>query len=205
MKLFEKFGASTPRAQGGYAYIVAGLGNPGREYDGTRHNTGFQALDYIAQECGAQVKKLRFQSLCGEAEISGRRVLLLKPQTFMNLSGGAVRDAAQFYKIPMEKVIVLFDDASLAPGKLRVRAKGSDGGHNGIKNIIYLTGTDVFPRVKIGVGEKPRPEYDLADWVLGRPARADAELIVEALPRVLGAVELLVQGDTAGAMNRFNG
>lgn len=188
-----------------YDYMVAGLGNPGREYDGTRHNTGFAALDYIAGECGATVQKLRFKSLCGEGEIEGARVLLLKPQTFMNLSGEAVRDAAEFYKLPMERVIVLFDDVSLKPGRIRVRAKGSDGGHNGIKNIIYLTGTDEFPRVKIGVGDRPRHDYDLADWVLGRPSGEDRAAIAQALPKAYGAVQMLVRGDVGGAMNSFNG
>lgn len=190
---------------GGFEYIVAGLGNPGAEYARSRHNTGFMALDYIAGECGAEIKRIKFKSLCGEAEISGKRVLLLKPQTFMNLSGEAVVEAASFYKLPMEHVVVLFDDISLAPGKLRVRPKGSDGGHNGIKNIIYLSGTDLFPRVKIGVGAKPRPDYDLAAWVLGKFPEDDLKAVSGAVERAWGAVKLIVAGDVAKAMNDYNG
>lgn len=136
--------------------------------------------------------------------LCGHRVLLLKPQTFMNLSGEAIRDAADFYKIPMDHVIVLYDDISLPPGKIRVRPKGSDGGHNGIKNIIYLSGTDVFPRVKVGVGGKPNPDYDLAAWVLARPSEEDAALISDAVTRAVAAVETIITDGTSKAMNDFN-
>lgn len=189
---------------GSVAYIIAGLGNPGREYEGTRHNAGFMALDRIAEKCGAKVDRIKFKSLCGDAKIGTSRVLLLKPQTFMNSSGEAVRDAAAFYKIPMDHVIILYDDISLDPGKIRVRPKGTDGGHNGIKSIIYLTGTDVFPRVKIGVGAKPRPDYDLAAWVLGHPDKDAAALITEALDRAGQAAEAIIQLGMARAMNDFN-
>lgn len=185
-------------------YIIAGLGNPGREYEGTRHNAGFITVDAVAQKCGASIDRIKFKSLCADAVIAGHRALLLKPQTFMNSSGEAIRDAAGFYKIPMERVIILYDDISLAPGKIRVRPKGTDGGHNGIKSIIYLSGTDVFPRVKVGVGAKPRPDYDLAAWVLGKPSKEDAELITNAVSRAVSAVETIITDGAAKAMNDFN-
>ncbi|HEX2938572.1 MAG TPA: aminoacyl-tRNA hydrolase [Ruminiclostridium sp.] len=185
-------------------YIIAGLGNPGREYEGTRHNAGFISVDALAQKCGASIDRIKFKSLCADAVIAGHRALLLKPQTFMNSSGEAIRDAAGFYKIPMERVIILYDDISLAPGKIRVRPKGTDGGHNGIKSIIYLSGTDVFPRVKVGVGAKPRPDYDLAAWVLGKPSKEDAELITNAVSRAVSAVETIITDGAAKAMNDFN-
>lgn len=201
--MFLKF-RNRPESSGSYEWLVAGLGNPGREYEGTRHNMGFLALDYIAEQCGVKVDRLRFKSLCGDAHVEGKRALLLKPQTFMNNSGEAVRDAAAFYKIPPERVVVVYDDISLPPGKIRVRLKGSDGGHNGIKSILYLTGTDVFPRVKIGVGQKPRPDTDLAAWVLGRPAQEDREKIAAVLPAVWGAVREIIEGEPGEAMNRYN-
>jgi len=195
-------GAAAP--SGPVEYIVAGLGNPGRDYIGTRHNTGFMAADVVASKCGVAVDKIKFKSLCADVMLCGKRVLLLKPQTFMNISGEAIRDAAAFYKIPMERIIILYDDISLQPGKIRVRSKGSAGGHNGIKSIIYLSGTDVFPRVKIGVGAKPRPEYDLADWVLGRPSKDDSELITQALENSCRAVESIITDGAFEAMNKYN-
>ena len=148
-------------------FLLVGLGNPGTKYENTRHNAGFRFLDDLAKKQGVSVTRSRFQSLCGDMVFGGKRVLLIKPQTFMNLSGQAVAEAARFYKIPPEKVIVVSDDTSLDIGRLRVRRKGSDGGHNGLKNIILLLGTDAFPRLRIGVGQKPHPDYDMADWVLG--------------------------------------
>lgn len=191
-------------AAGPVEYIIAGLGNPGREYEGTRHNTGFMAADALAAKCCVSIDRIKFKSLCADAKLGGRHVLLLKPQTFMNASGEAVRDAASFYKVPMDHVIILYDDISLDPGRIRVRPKGTDGGHNGIKNIIYLTGTDVFPRVKIGVGAKPRPDYDLAAWVLGRPSKDDAASIADAIDRACLAAETIITQGTAKAMNDFN-
>lgn len=185
-------------------YIVAGLGNPGKKYDGTRHNTGFAALDHLAQQWGAQVTKAKFDALVGTASVEGAKVLLLKPQTFMNLSGVAVQKAADFYKVPAQHVIVLFDDISLAPGKLRVRPAGSAGGHNGIKSIIGNIGQD-FPRVKIGVGEKPRPEYDLADWVLSRLTQAEKKAVEARYDDICGALELMMKGQFDTAMSRYNG
>jgi PTH1 family peptidyl-tRNA hydrolase len=195
-------GSSVP--SGPVEYIVAGLGNPGKDYIGTRHNAGFMAADVIASKCGVAVDKIKFKSLCADIMLCGKRILLLKPQTFMNISGEAIRDAAAFYKIPMERIIILYDDISLQPGKIRVRSKGSAGGHNGIKSIIYLSGTDVFPRVKIGVGAKPRPEYDLADWVLGRPSKDDSELITQALDNSCRAVESIITDGAFEAMNKYN-
>jgi PTH1 family peptidyl-tRNA hydrolase len=186
-------------------YIVAGLGNPGRQYDGTRHNTGFAALDALAAGLGATVATKKFRSLCGFAVIEGRRVLLLKPQTFMNLSGEAVSAAANFYKLPMTRVIVLFDDVSLPVGRLRVRPRGSAGGHNGIKSIIAETGTEEFPRVKIGVGAKPRADYDLAKWVLGRIPPEQRPVMDEAVLRASQAVKEIIKSGAENAMNDFNG
>lgn len=188
----------------GFDYLIAGLGNPGEQYAFTRHNAGFLALDEIAERAGIRVKSLKFKSLYGTGQIAGKKVVLLKPQTFMNASGEALRDAAQFYKIPMEKVIVLYDDISLDVGRLRIRRKGSDGGHNGIKSILYLTGSDQFPRIKLGVGKKPHPEMDLADWVLSRFTKEEGKLLEEAIDKAAQALELMIQDNTEEAMNRFN-
>lgn len=173
-------------------FLIAGLGNPGREYENTRHNAGFLAIDYIAAKYGAAVNRVKFKGSSGLCRIGGRQALLLKPGTFMNLSGQSVREAMAFYKIPPERTLILFDDINLAPGKLRVRRKGSDGGHNGMKNIIYLSGSDQFPRVKIGVGQKPNPEYNLADWVLSRFTESERKALEEALEKACGAVELIL-------------
>ena len=185
-------------------YIVAGLGNPGKKYDGTRHNTGFAALDHLAQQWGAQVTKAKFDALVGTASVEGAKALLLKPQTIMNLSGVAVQKAADFYKVPAQHVIVLFDDISLAPGKLRVRPAGSAGGHNGIKSIISALGQE-FPRVKIGVGERPRPEYDLADWVLSRFTAQEWAAVTARFDDVCNAVSMIMKGKLSAAQDKYNG
>ena len=185
-------------------YLIVGLGNPGRQYENTRHNAGFIALDYISDELGVKINRIKFKSTVGEASISGKRCLLMKPSTFMNLSGQAVTEAMRFYKIPPQKVIVLSDDISLDVGVIRIRRKGSDGGQNGLKNIIYLSGSDGFPRVKIGIGKKPHPDYDLKDWVLSRFSDKDQKLVADRLPDVKGAVELIVDGDIDKAMNLYN-
>ncbi len=185
-------------------YIVAGLGNPGKKYEGTRHNTGFAALDHLAQQWGVQVTKAKFDALTGTACVDGTKVLLLKPQTFMNLSGVAVQKAADFYKVPAQRVIVLFDDISLAPGRLRVRPAGSAGGHNGIKSIIAAVGQEV-PRVKIGVGERPRPEYDLADWVLSRFTPQEWADVTARFDDVCEAVSMIMKGQLSAAQNKYNG
>ena len=187
-----------------FDYMIVGLGNPGKQYESTRHNAGFICIDILAEKYSVSIKKLKFKSLMGEGRVEGKRCLFLKPQTFMNLSGEAVRDAADFYKIPPENIIVICDDISLDPGKIRIRRKGSDGGQNGMKNIIYHLKTDSFPRIKVGIGAKPNPEYDLADWVLSRFTQADAKLIKEAADKVVGAVEYMVKGNIDKAMSDYN-
>lgn len=205
-ELFKQIGAVRPTLPAGPAeYIVACLGNPGRQYENTRHNVGFIAADVIAEKRGFKIDRLRFQSLTGECMISGKKVLFLKPSTFMNLSGQAVVEAMNFYKVPIERVIVIHDDVALPPGRLRVRAHGSHGGHNGLKNIIYLTGKNAFPRIKIGVGEKPYPDYDMADWVLSTPNADDRRLIEQSILKTDDIVALLVAGNLNEAMNRYNG
>lgn len=185
-------------------YIVVGLGNPGRQYESTRHNAGFIALDYIADQLNVKVNRIKFKSTVGEATLAGHRCLLMKPSTFMNLSGQAVTEAMRFYKLPPEKVVLLFDDISLDVGAIRIRRKGSDGGQNGVKNIIYLSGSDAFPRVKIGTGKKPHPDYDLKDWVLSRFTDKEKQQIKEILPDIMDAVGLIVNDDIDKAMNLYN-
>jgi PTH1 family peptidyl-tRNA hydrolase len=186
-------------------YIIAGLGNPGSKYAHTRHNAGFDAIDELADQYRISIETKKFQALCGSGVIDGQKVLLMKPQTFMNLSGEAIRAACDYYKIdPEEELIVLYDDISLAPGHLRIRAKGSAGGHNGIKNIIAQLGTQVFKRVKIGVGEKPA-QYDLVDHVLGHVAREDWPLMLDAFDRAAKAAASLLTETPEQVMNRFNG
>ncbi len=191
-------------ATGSIEYIVVGLGNPGRQYENTRHNAGFISLDYIADELGVKINRIKFKSTVGEAKISGRRCLLMKPSTYMNLSGQAVTEAMRFYKLPPQNVIVISDDISLEPGIIRIRRKGSDGGQKGLQSIIYLSGSDEFPRVKVGIGKKPHPDYELKDWVLSRFTDRDKKLIADRLPDIKGAVELIVDGKIDEAMNRYN-
>ncbi len=205
-ELFKQIGANKPALPAGPAeYIVACLGNPGRQYENTRHNVGFIAADIIAEKRGFKMDRLRFQSLTGECMVSGKKVLFLKPSTFMNLSGQAVVEAMNFYKVPIERVIIIHDDVALPPGRLRVRPTGSHGGHNGLRNIIALTGKENFPRIKIGVGDKPHPDYDMADWVLSVPEAEDRKLIEQAILKTDDIVELLVAGRLNDAMNRYNG
>ena len=155
--MLERLFRIRPEPAGNVEYLIVGLGNPGEKYEGTRHNAGFMALDFIAEQAGAKLDRLKFKGLCARAEIGGKKVLLLKPGTYMNLSGQSVVEAMNFYKLPPQKVIVLYDDISFPPGKLRIRLKGSDGGQNGMKNIIYLSGSDAFPRVRLGTGDRPDP------------------------------------------------
>lgn len=185
-------------------YIIAGLGNPGTKYENTRHNAGFLAIDRVAEKAGASIDRLKFKGLTGQAEVGGKRVLLLKPSTFMNLSGQSVQEALAFYKLPPSRCIVLFDDISLEPGRMRIRAKGTDGGHNGMKNIIYLSGSDQFPRIKLGVGKKPHPDYNLADWVLSRFTEKEQKDLATALENAAAAAELIAKGDMDRAMNLYN-
>ncbi len=186
-------------------WLVVGLGNPGSKYEGTRHNAGFRTLDRYCSASGQRIDKMKFKALSGEGELGGQRVLFLKPQTFMNLSGEAVRDAAAFYKLPPERILVFSDDVSLDVGVLRVRPKGSAGGQNGLKNIIYHLGSEDFPRIKIGVGKKPRPDYGLADWVLSRFAKEDEESINAACDDAIKAAACVISEGCAAAAQKFNG
>ena len=186
-------------------WLIVGLGNPGREYERTRHNMGFRALDLLAGQLGVSVKKAKFRALTAQAVYRGQKLILMKPETFMNASGMAVEQAVQFYKLPPERVLVLFDDVSLAPGRIRVRPSGSAGGHNGIKSIIYSLHSEDFPRVKIGVGEKPTPDYDLADWVLGQIPKAQQPLIETALGHAAEAALCIIDHGCQKAAAEFNG
>lgn len=186
------------------SYIVAGLGNPGDKYKLTRHNAGFLAIDFICQEFGGQPYKSKFDCLYSQVIIDGKKILLLKPQTFMNNSGHAIAKAVCFYKIPIENVIIIFDDISLPPGKLRIKRKGSDGGHNGIKDIIALLGNSNFPRIKLGIGNKPNPKYNLADWVLSKFNENDLNSLNPAIKNASSALELIINGQIDKAMNLYN-
>ncbi len=185
-------------------FMIVGLGNPGRDYEMTRHNAGFLTLDHIAAEENVEIKKLKYKALIGDTVISGHRCLLVKPQTFMNNSGEAVREISQFYKIPPEKIIVIFDDISLPCGKLRIRRKGTDGGHNGIKSIIYHLNSDNFPRIKIGVGAKPHPDYNLADWVLSAFKKDEMEELKKAITKATEVLPFMLDGEIDKAMNKAN-
>ena len=185
-------------------WLVVGLGNPGDKYENTRHNAGFMAIDQLADRGDFPVQRLKFHALTHQATISGQGVLVMKPTTYMNLSGDAVAEAAAFYKVSEEHILVLCDDVSLPLGKLRIRTRGSAGGHNGLKSIIQRLGTDKFPRVKIGVGGKPHPDYDMADWVLGKFVGPDKTAIDEATLRAAQAVECYLKDGPQKAMNQFN-
>ncbi len=203
--IFKKLESErTPAPQGAVEYIICGLGNPGTQYEGTRHNIGFMTIDTLCEKYKLDCKKLRFKSLTCDAMISGKRCLIMKPTTFMNNSGEAVTEAMSFYKIPPERTIIVFDDISLEPGKLRIRRKGSDGGHNGIKSIIYLSGSDMFPRIKMGVGAKPHPDYNLADWVLGHFKKEQAEALETAMDNAVSSIEMMVGGKMNEALNKLN-
>lgn len=192
------------KKSGAYDYIIAGLGNPGAKYEMTRHNAGFLAIDMLAMKQNKEIKRLKFHALTCDAEIEGKKCLLMKPQTFMNNSGEAIGEAAKFYKIPPQNIIVLSDDISLDVGKIRIRRKGSAGGHNGLKSIIAHLGSEDFPRVKIGVGKKPNAYMDLADWVLGRFPKELEPQLKEALENADGAISLMVQDKFDRAMNLYN-
>ena len=200
LKNFHKEGKSN---HGPIEYVIAGLGNPGAKYEKTRHNAGFMAIDYIANELGVKVNKSKFQGEICDVDINGKRAILLKPQTFMNLSGNSVAEVLTFYKIPVEKLIVIYDDISLDPGKIRIRRKGSAGGHNGIKNIIENIGSDKFPRIKIGIGNKPE-KWDLANYVTGEFSKEQLEALSPALNKSYEALKLMIIDKTDEAMNKFN-
>ena len=184
--------------------LIVGLGNPGIKYQNTRHNVGFCAVDHIAEKLGVSIDKLKYQGLYCKTNLKGEQVILLKPQTFMNESGKSVQQFASFFKIPPERIIVIFDDISLDVGKMRIRQKGSAGGHNGIKSIISCLGSQDFPRVKIGVGQKPHPDYDLADWVLGTFPMKDRETISGNMDSVYDSVCDIVFDDIQKAMAKYN-
>lgn len=199
--IFKKL--TVNRKNGSIEHLVVGLGNPGSKYENTRHNAGFIALDYIANQLNVNFNKSKFDALFSEAVIDGKRVLLIKPQTFMNLSGESVIQFMSFYKIPSENVIILFDDISLAPGNLRVKRSGSHGGHNGMRNIIQLAKTDNFPRIKIGIGAKPT-DWDLADWVTSKFSDEDLKLLNKAAENSYTALKLMLNGEIEKAMNLAN-
>ena len=186
------------------AWLIAGLGNPGAKYENTRHNAGFMTADALAEHCHAGAWRIKFQAQTAQVVLGGQGVLLLKPLTYMNLSGEAIGQAARFYKLPADHVLVISDDTDLPLGKLRIRKSGSAGGHNGLKSIIAHLGTDQFPRLKIGVGGKPHPDYDMADWVLGQFQGQDKKAMEDAVARAVQAAECLVQDGPEKAMNRFN-
>ena len=192
------------KPSGSVSWLIVFLGNPGPKYECTRHNAGFMAGDALAKKLGVSINRLRFKALTAAAEINGEKVLLMKPQTFMNLSGEAVGQAARFYKIPPERVLVVSDEISLPLGKLRVRPKGSAGGHNGLKSIIASLGNDAFPRIRIGVGAPPHPDYDMADWVLSVFRNQDLEDMLAASDRAAEAVTTYISDGPERAMNRFN-
>ena len=203
--LFKKISRGSSEPAGKPEFIVAGLGNPGFEYEGTRHNAGFCALDYIASKCSCKVRDSKFKALTGIAVMNGKNVLLMKPQTYMNNSGEAVSAAASFYKISPQNVIVISDDVCQKPGKIRIRKSGSAGGQKGLKSIIEHLGTEDFPRIRIGVGEKPCPEYDLAAWVLGKVPDEDRKLMESRFDDVYDAIPMIMDGRFDDAMGSFNG
>lgn len=207
MELFKQIETSRD-LEGSITHIIVGLGNPGKEYAETRHNVGFRFLDALSEKQGVRIDRAKFHALISDTVIAGHRVLLMKPQTFMNSSGLSVREAADFYKIAPENILVVYDDITLVPGRIRVRKKGSDGGHNGIKSIIMHLGSDAFPRVRIGIGAKPHKDYDLADWVLGIPPLEAREKIAKTFPTVIEHLPLMLsdaEGDFEKAVQGCNG
>lgn len=192
------------RSGPGVSWIIVGLGNSGDRYEHTRHNVGFDTVDALADSLDIPVQRLKFKALTNTATIAGEKVLLMKPVTFMNLSGEAVEPAAAFYKVPADHILVISDEVALPPGKLRIRKGGSAGGHNGLKNIIAHLHTDQFPRIRIGVGEKPHPDYDMADWVLGKPQGEDRKLVDDAISRAAQAIQCYIQEGPDRAMSKFN-
>lgn len=203
--MFNKFRRQTSTAPtGAPEFLVVGLGNPGNKYTYTRHNSGFLCLDMLSDKLNIRIDRLKFKSLICDTTINGHRCIVMKPQTFMNNSGEAVRECASFYKIKPENVIVIYDDISLDVGKLRIRRKGTDGGHNGIKSIIYHLNSDQFPRIKVGCGKKPHPDYDLADWVLSEFKKDELKALEPALSNACKALELLLDNNIEKAMNLYN-
>lgn len=193
------------RKESGDSWLIVGLGNPGKQYERTRHNCGFRALDALAEKLGCNVNKVKFQGMYAQTTYNGKKLFLLKPQTYMNLSGRSVLQLSAYYSIPPQRIIVMFDDISLEPGRLRIRGDGSAGGHNGIKSIIQELGSQDFPRVKIGVGAKPHPEQDLADWVLSTFSASEEKALSASLPAAADAALCIIDSSISDASNRFNG
>ena len=202
--LFKQIAKKEESPKEPVSWLIVGLGNPGEKYRMTRHNAGFLTLDYLAERWGARIDRAKFHALCGEATVGAHRVLLMKPQTLMNASGTAVGEAAAFYKVAPENVIVISDDITQSPAKIRIRKKGSAGGHNGLKDIISHLGSDAFPRIRIGVGEKPHPDYDLAAWVLSDFSKEEQTLLFSAFGCVSDGIRRMLDGDFDGAQQLCN-
>lgn len=199
LSLFNRSGS------GGVSWLIVGLGNPGDQYEHTRHNVGFDTIDALADKLDIPVQRLKYRALTNTAQVAGEKVLLMKPITLMNLSGEAVEQAATFYKLPPQRVLVISDDVALPPGKLRVRPNGSSGGHNGHKNIALHLHSEDYPRIRIGVGGKPHPDYDMADWVLSKPQGEDRKAIDAAIARAVQAIETVIREGPEKAMSKCNG
>lgn len=202
--MFDRFRKKTYVSVGTPEFMVVGLGNPGSKYTLTRHNSGFLCIDMLSEKLNFRVDKLKFKSLIADTTINGHRCIVMKPQTYMNNSGEAIRECANFYKIKPENIIVIYDDISLDVGKLRIRRKGTDGGHNGIKSIIYHLNSDQFPRIKLGCGKKPHPDYDLIDWVISEFKKDELKALEPALENACKAIELLLDNQIDKAMNLYN-
>ena len=204
-ELFAKIKAQrAPEPTGPVEWLIVGLGNPGKEYAATRHNIGFITLERLAQQEHFDIKKIKFKSLVCDTVFAGKRCMMMKPSTFMNNSGEAVGECARFYKIPPEHILVIYDDINFDPGVMRIRKKGSDGGHNGMKSIIYHLNSNAFPRIRMGVGAKPHPEYDLADWVLSGFSESEKKALEPAIDNACDAIRQIVAGEIDAAMNRYN-
>ncbi len=204
-ELFAKIKAQrAPEPTGPVEWLIVGLGNPGKEYAATRHNIGFITLDRLAQQEHFDIKKIKFKSLVCDTVLAGKRCMMMKPSTFMNNSGEAVGECARFYKIPPEHILVIYDDINFDPGVMRIRKKGSDGGHNGMKSIIYHLNSNAFPRIRMGIGAKPHPEYDLADWVLSGFSENEKKTLEPAIDNACDAIRQIVAGEIDIAMNRYN-
>ena len=202
--VFDRISANSQNARGKIEYVIAGLGNPGLEYENTRHNAGFIVLDMLARQCGEEINRMQFKGRTADVMLGDKRCLLLKPTTYMNNSGESIVQALEFYKLDVSSLIVVCDDISLDVGRLRIRRKGSHGGHNGLRSICELTGSDSYERIKMGVGKKPHPDYDLAKWVLGKIGKEDMEKLNTAAENACECIKLMVQGKTDQAMNKYN-
>lgn len=202
--VFDRISANSQNARGKIEYVIAGLGNPGPEYENTRHNAGFIVLGMLAKQCGEEINRMQFKGRTADVMLGDKRCLLLKPTTYMNNSGESIVQALEFYKLDVSSLIVVCDDISLDVGRLRIRRKGSHGGHNGLRSICELTGSDSYERIKMGVGKKPHPDYDLAKWVLGKFGKEDMEKLNTAAENACECIKLMVQGKTDQAMNKYN-